>query len=267
MTSSQSVLASRNLVLPMSRDLMSGPDLPGILTARRGPHVEARRAVEAVGVTVVYERVPVLRDIDLAIATGETVALMGPNGAGKSTLLKSLVGAVRPTTGCVRWFENPSPRRIRTRRRIGVVGEEMGLYAELTVTENLRFAGRMFGVSTVSDRVASLLVECGLKAQADRPVGQLSLGTRQRVAILRALVHEPQFLVLDEPSCNLDEEGRSWLEGLFRRWRSSGRTLCFASHDATECRTLADRIVHLEAGRIVAIEPCGCPVDELRRSA
>jgi heme ABC exporter ATP-binding subunit CcmA len=223
-------------------------------------------AVEAAGLTVVYGRLPVLREVDLEIAAGESVAVMGPNGAGKSTLLNCLVGAVRPAAGRIRWFGEASARSNFVRRQIGYVGQEMGLYDELTAMESLLFAGRMYGVSNVHDRVANLLADGNLRPQAHRPVGQLSQGMRQRVAILRALVHEPRLLVLDEPSANLDTQGREWLEWLFQRWQSAGRTVCFAGHDAAQCRTLADRIVHLDATRVVAIERRGSST-QLQRSA
>jgi heme ABC exporter ATP-binding subunit CcmA len=230
-------------------------------------HVLGGNAVEATGLTVVYGRLPVLRDVDLEIAAGESVAVMGPNGAGKSTLLNCLVGAVRPAAGRVRWFGEASARCNFVRRQIGFLGQETGLYDELTATENLLFAGRMYGVSDVHDRVANLLADGNLRPQAHRPVGQLSQGMRQRVAILRALVHEPRLLVLDEPSANLDAQGREWLERLHARWRSAGRAICFASHDAAQCRALADRIVHLDAGRVVAIERCDCPATQLQGCA
>jgi ABC-type multidrug transport system ATPase subunit len=237
----------------------------------RGADLAPRRvgsyAVEAAGLTVVYGRVPALCDIDLAIADGESIAVMGPNGAGKSTLLNCLVGAVRPAAGRVRWFGEALARCNRLRSQVGFVGQEMGLYAELTAAENLLFAGRMYGVANVHDRVVNMLADGSLQPQAHRPVGQLSQGMRQRVAIIRALVHEPRLLVLDEPSANLDAEGREWLVRLFQRWRSAGRTVCFASHDVAQCRTLADRIVYLDAGRIVATERGGCPTTTLRRSA
>lgn len=224
-------------------------------------------AVEVAGLVAVYGRVSVLRDVELAIAEGESIAVMGPNGAGKSTLLKCLVGAVRPAAGSVCWHGEATTRCEHVRRQIGYVGQECGLYAELTALENLLFAGRMNGVTNVHDRAAALLAEGGIESQAHRPAGQLSQGMRQRVAIARALVHEPRLIVLDEPSSNLDAAGRQWLERLFERWRCAGRTVCFASHDAAQSRSLADRIVHLNAGRMVAIERGDCTPTTMRRSA
>lgn len=226
-----------------------------------------RYAVEVAGLTAAYGRAPVLCDLDVTVAEGESIAVMGPNGAGKSTLLKCLVGAVRPAAGRVRWFGKSTTRCNDVRRQIGYVGQECGLYSELTALENLLFAGRMNGVANVHDRAAVLLAEGGIESQAHRPAGQLSQGMRRRLAIARALVHEPRLIVLDEPSSNLDAASRQWLERLFERWRRAGRTVCFASHDAAQSRSLADRIVHLDAGRMVSIEEGDCPPTTLRRSA
>jgi ABC-type multidrug transport system ATPase subunit len=224
-------------------------------------------AVEMTGVSVVYGQVPVLCNIDLAVARGESIAVIGPNGAGKSTLLKCLVGLVRPVAGRVRWFGEATTRRDLLCRQIGFVGQECGLYAELTALENLVFAGRMNGIANIHDRARYLLTDGGLEVQAHRPAGQLSQGMRQRLSIVRALVHEPRLVVLDEPSSSLDAAGRQWLERLFQRWRHAGRTVCFVSHDAAQSCSLADRVLHLDAGKIVAIEEGDRQLTPLQRSA
>lgn len=243
------------------------PGWTATCASRRVPRSHAGHAVEVTNLTAAYGRMPVLWNIDLAIAQGESVAVIGPNGTGKSTLLKCLAGAVRPTAGNVRWFGEATSCRALVRRKIGFVGQECGLYAELTALENLLFAGRMNGISDVRDRAAALLAEGGLAQQAHRLAGQLSHGMRQRLAILRTLIHEPQLVLLDEPSSGLDSAGRQWLERLFQRWRRAGQSVCFASHDAAESRNLADRVVHLEAGRIAGIERGNYSPITLRRSA
>lgn len=223
-------------------------------------------AVEVSGVTVVYGRTAVLHDVDLQIADGEIVAVMGPNGAGKSTLLSCLAGALRPTSGCVRWF-GESSRSNAVCRQIGFAAHEPALYGELSAMENLLFAGRLFRVETVHDQVVNLLASANLLLHAHRPVDQLSQGMRQRVSILRALVHRPRIIVLDEPSSKLDADGQAWLKLLLARWRKTGRTVCFASHNADQCRMLVDRIIHLDTGRIVATKQCNHDFSELQRSA
>ncbi len=224
-------------------------------------------AVEAAGLSVALGRVPVLRDVDLAVGRGESVALMGPNGAGKSTLLRCLAGSLRAGRGVVRWSGRPATRSTDGRRQIGYVGHECGLYAELTALENLIFFGRMYGVRGVHKRARALLAACGIAARADDPVGRLSRGLQQRVAIARALVHDPPLVLFDEPFANLDVDGRRWLAELFHEWRQAGRTICFATHDVRQGHTLADRIVWLDAGRVRAIEasrPPALPLHLLR---
>jgi heme exporter protein A len=210
--------------------------------------------VELNSLSLVRGRLPILDEISLTIAEGEAVAFMGPNGAGKSTLLKCLAGALRSTNGHVRCFGNSTSRSSIVQQRIGFIGHETGLYSELNVLENLVFAGRMYGVDCPIERAETLLGETRLESLAHRLVAQLSQGMQRRVAITRALVHDPQLLLLDEPFASLDVEGNQWLERCFESWRIAKRTVCFATHDVEQSRRLADRLVWLDAGRIVDIE-------------
>jgi ABC-type multidrug transport system ATPase subunit len=206
--------------------------------------------------TIFRGRVPVLDQVYLSIQLGEIVAIMGPNGAGKSTLLKCLVGAVSPTGGHVRWFDSPPPHFARTRRQIGFVGHECGLYSELTAMENLVFAARMHNIKRPQQRAEQLLADAALEWVSAIAVEKLSQGIRRRLAVIRALVTEPSFILLDEPYASLDEEGRGWLDRLFEQWRRERRTICFSGHDAVHSRALADRIVWLECGRVRTQEIC-----------
>jgi ABC-type multidrug transport system ATPase subunit len=192
---------------------------------------------------------------------------MGPNGAGKSTLLKSLAGALRPHSGQICWDGATVAGSLTARRRTGFAGHDVGLYRELTVIENLRFASRMHGMADVDARVRQLLEEASLEWASKMIVGKLSQGICRRVSILRAVVHEPQLILLDEPFASLDHIGRAWLERLFGRWRRSRRIVCFASHDDAQSRRLADRIVWLERGRIKSQESLFTERLAQRRSA
>jgi ABC-type multidrug transport system ATPase subunit len=195
-----------------------------------------------------------LCDINLAIQQGEQLAIMGPNGAGKSTLLRCLAGAARLDSGDVQLFGDSIAQSPEVRRHIGFVGHECGLYSELTAMENLMFAGRMYGVERPAERARQLLQEGGLEWTAHRSVGKLSQGIGRRLAIARALIHEPTLILLDEPFASLDADGRRWLERLFQQWRCERRIVCFANHDIHQSRLLADRIVWLHRGRVVAHE-------------
>ena len=223
--------------------------------------------VEAIGLSVIRGRIPILHEIDLIISEGETLAVMGPNGAGKSTLLNCLTGALRPTHGTICCFGDAARSTAVARRQVGFVGHEPGLYGELTALENLVFAGRMFGIDCPTQRAQMLLTEAGIERVAHQAVGQLSQGLWRRLAIVRALIHEPPLVLLDEPFASLDRDGRRWLERLFQQWRVQGRTVCFASHDVEQSRHLADRVIWLDMGRIVASETTSRDPRVRRRSA
>jgi heme exporter protein A len=222
-------------------------------------------AVELIGLTVFRSRLPVLCDISLVVRQCETVAIMGPNGAGKSTLLKCLSGSTRVNGKKAIWFGTPDCRSTVVHRQIGFVGHECSLYGELTALENVIFAGRMHGVERPVDRAMKLLEASGLDWTAHRPTKHLSQGMRRRLAIARALVHEPALVLLDEPFASLDVSGQQWLERILGECRSEGRTVCFTCHDMSVSSRLADRIVWLDRGQIVAIKPTGSTAS--RRSA
>jgi ABC-type multidrug transport system ATPase subunit len=210
-------------------------------------------AVEVVGLTVVRERIPVLCSISLALRCGEILAVAGPNGAGKSTLLSCFAGAVHPATGEIRWWGRPARSPI-VRRQIGFVGHEFGAYHELTVMENFVFAGRMCGVARPEARASELLTDAGLEWTADHRFGNLSQGLKRRVAIMRALIHDPTLILLDEPFAGLDTEGRCWLERLFQLWQRQSQTVCFVSHDERDAHMLADSTVWLRHGRVEKLQ-------------
>lgn len=207
-------------------------------------------AVQASGLTKCFGHRSVLRQISLHLGTGEVVALMGANGAGKTTLLGCLASIVRPTGGSVCWFGRPAADRPYERRLLGMVAHESRLYPQLTLQENLVFAGRMYGVDQPARRAAEMLATAGLAAHASRFPLELSRGMRQRVAVARALLHEPRILLLDEPFSGLDAAGAAWLDVLLRRLREAGRAICFTTHDAGRASRLADRIWQLQAGRL-----------------
>ena len=139
------------------------------------------------------------------------------------------------------------------RRLIGCLGHESGLYLALTAWENLLFAAQMYGVANASERAAELLAATGLKQRARQRVGHLSRGLRQRLAIARAIIHNPPILLLDEPFTSLDGDSRDWLAGFLRVLRGKRHALLIASHDAETSGGLADRVLSLQAGRLPAL--------------
>jgi heme exporter protein A len=194
-----------------------------------------------------------LHPLDLDVARGEALALLGPNGAGKTTLLRLLAGLARPSHGSVRVGPAQDDRRER-RRRIGLVGHDTFLYPALTARENLTFAGRLFGLPEPEARAEALLGQLELQRAADRPIGTFSRGMAQRAAIGRALVHDPDVLLLDEPFTGLDVRAAAIVEDLLAEIRKGGRTLVLSGHDLRRVSRLATSGLLLDNGRAGALD-------------
>jgi len=207
--------------------------------------IEVRRLVKNFGLKVV------LRGLEFHAEPGEFVALLGPNGAGKTTFLRILASLSRPTLGEVRLagFQLPS-QAAAVRRILGVVSHQPLLYGDLTAEENLRFYGRMYGVSRVESRTAEVLEMVGLSARRRDLVRQFSRGMQQRLAIGRAILHDPEIMLFDEPHTGLDQEAAAMLDGVLREVAAKGRTVVMTSHDLARASELATRIDILSKGVI-----------------
>jgi heme exporter protein A len=186
-----------------------------------------------------------LESIDLAIDAGEHMAVLGENGAGKTTLLRILATAARPTSGRLQIMGlDALTERKRLRARIGFVAHAPGLYPALSASENLEFFCTLQGVP--KRRVAETLDLVGLGDVAKRPAGQLSRGMQQRLAIGRAILHEPKLLVLDEPDASLGSDGADLLAAVMR-----DRTVVLSTHDHALANKLCQRTLVLRHGRSV----------------
>jgi len=206
-------------------------------------------AVSIRGLERRFGAIPVLRRIDLTVGRGECVAIFGPNGAGKSTLLRTLAGLLRADAGTVELFGLALPADAALRRRIGYLGHDAFLYRDLDASENLAYYGRLFGVRDPS-RAAALLVEVGLERVASRRVGTFSRGMQQRLGLARALLHEPELLLLDEPLTGLDPEGAEVLSRILARLRYADVTVLMATHDIARALESATRAVILGRGQV-----------------
>jgi heme exporter protein A len=215
-------------------------------TATDGPAVALRDLGRAYG-----ERVA-LTGVTLELPRGATLAVFGANGAGKTTLLRVLATLLRPHAGSVAVLGAVLPREgWAVRGRIGLLGHEPLLYRDLSVRENLRFHARLHGVD--DERAATLLEAVGMARWADEPVRALSRGMAQRVAICRAVLHEPELLLLDEPLANLDPGAAGAVAPLIGRASGAGRVLI--SHDVELGLAEADLVLGLRGGRAEIVAP------------
>ncbi|MGE3840810.1 MAG: ABC transporter ATP-binding protein [Vicinamibacterales bacterium] len=197
-----------------------------------------------------------LENVSLALVPGEISVLLGPNGAGKTTLLRLFAGLLTPDTGTVSLDNVPldSKRWPIVRSRVGLLTETPGLWTRLTVEANLLVYARLHDVRNPASRVASLLEQFGLTDRARSAAGSLSKGMQQKVALARAIVHDPSIVLLDEPTAGLDPEMTVDVRSLITRWRREGRAVLVSTHDLGEAERIADRIAVLRT-RLLAVEP------------
>ena len=207
---------------------------------------DSASAIELRGLARHFGERTALRDVTLTVQKGATLAVLGPNGAGKSTLLRILSTLLSPHEGVVDVLGEQLPRRaFAVRSKIGFLGHEPLLYRDLTGRENLVYNARLYGVGP--GRVDELLDAVAMDRRADDPVRSLSRGMVQRLAVCRAVLNDPQLLLLDEPRANLDPAASELVEPLIGR--SNGRTRVLTSHDPEAAIHEADLVLGLSAGR------------------
>jgi heme exporter protein A len=195
----------------------------------------------------------VLRGVDFEVRPGEFVALLGPNGAGKTTFLRILASLSRPSLGEVDIAGYKLPQQAaQVRARLGVVSHLPLLYSELTAEENLRFYARMYNVPNSESRITEVLEMVGLNNRRRDLVRTFSRGMQQRLAIGRAVIHDPEVMLFDEPYTGLDQDASSMLDEVLRSVAAKGRTVVMTSHDLARAEDLATRFDILSRGVIGA---------------
>ena len=195
----------------------------------------------------------VLRGLDFDVEPGEFVALLGPNGAGKTTFLRILASLSRPVMGQVSIAGYQLPQQAAAvRQRLGVVSHLPLLYGDLTAEENLRFYGRMYNIPMMDQRITDVLELVGLSARRRDLVRTFSRGMQQRLAIGRAVLHDPEVMLFDEPHTGLDQDACEMLDTVLQDVAARGRTVVMTSHDLARASDLASRFDVLSKGKIVA---------------
>ncbi len=209
--------------------------------------IEARRLAKRFGATTAVDA------ISFDIATGSVTGLLGGNGAGKTTTIGMIMGLIVPTSGAVSVLGVDMARdRYRVLGRMNFESPYVDMPHRLTVRQNLWVFGRLYGVANLRRRIGELAESLALEPFLDRPAGSLSAGQKTRVALAKALINEPEVLLLDEPTVSLDPDTADWVRSRLEAFRRArGATILLASHNMGEVERLCDRVVMLKQGRIV----------------
>ena len=225
---------------------------------------ETQHAIEVVDLVKKFAAVTAVNGISFTVAKGSTLALLGGNGAGKTTTISMLLGLLSPTSGRVTVLGADMPdQRHLALGRMNFSSPYVDLPRRLKVRENLIVYSHLYGVRDVKERIRELADDLELTPFIDRPTGDLSAGQKTRVAIAKALLNEPDLLLLDEPTASLDPDTGDWVRGYLERYRTrTGATLVLASHNMNEVERLADDVVMMQGGRIV---DQGSPKDLIQR--
>jgi heme exporter protein A len=192
---------------------------------------------------------PALRDVGFKVQPGSVVALLGRNGAGKTTLLRILAGLAKPSKGSVKIY-GAEVREEATRRRIGVLGHGISLYDELTATENLVLFGKLYGLSDPAKRAQQWLERTGLERVRDGLVREFSRGMRQRLAVARTFIHDPEVLLFDEPFTSLDDRAIAVLQSLITDAQKRGCTVVMSTHQIREAIELSTHVALIRKGQL-----------------
>ncbi len=198
--------------------------------------------------------VPALDDLSLTVARSEIFGLLGPNGAGKTTTIKILCGLLKADSGQVKIFGlNLAQHLTEIRFRLGLVPQYIALYPALTGIENLRYTGRLYNLSEaqIHSRSTTLLERLGLEAHAGKRVSRYSGGMKRRLNIIASLLHEPELLILDEPTASVDVHSRALILNFLQEYRQLGKTIVYTSHQMEEAEQICDRVCIVDEGKMI----------------
>jgi len=214
-------------------------------------------AIAVTGLAKTYgqadSQVQAVAGIDFTVPKGSVTALLGGNGAGKTTTIAMLLGLLKPSAGSIRILDTDMLRdRHRILPRLNFSSPYVDLPHRLTVRQNLMVFAGLYAVKAAADRIATLARELDFAALLDRPAGALSAGQKTRVALAKALINQPDMLLLDEPTASLDPDTADWVRSLLEKYRAErGTTILLASHNMGEVERLCDQVLMMKQGRIV----------------
>ncbi|MEQ8403869.1 MAG: ABC transporter ATP-binding protein [Oceanicaulis sp.] len=216
-----------------------------------GPN--AAPAAEAVGLTKIYGGFTAVNSLSFQLARGETTALLGGNGAGKTTTIAMMLGLTRPSAGAVRILGyDIAADGAKARARMNFQSPYVDLPKRLTVRRNLMVYARLYGVPRPKEAAEAIAERLRLSEHLKKPTGALSAGQATRVGLAKALINDPELLLLDEPTASLDPDSADWVRSELEAWRArTGAAILMASHNMGEVERLAGRVLMMKAGRIV----------------
>ena len=228
--------------------LNNGPVTPQLPAA--GPSVSA--AIDVAHLTKLYKTTRAVDDVSFRIARGSITGLLGGNGAGKTTTIAMIMGLVLPTSGRIQVLGHPMPdESAEVLGRVNFESPYVDMPMRLTVRQNLTVFGKLYAVKNLSDRIAKLAEDLDLTDFIDRANGKLSAGQKTRVALAKALINQPELLLLDEPTASLDPDTADWVRAHMERYRKENNaTILLASHNMLEVERLCDRVIIMKRGRI-----------------
>jgi ABC-type multidrug transport system ATPase subunit len=221
------------------------------------PGPDRTPALEVRGLTKSFRGKRAVDGAAFAVARGDVVGFLGPNGAGKTTVMKMVMGLLPPDAGQITLLGAADGA---ARLRIGYLQEKPRLYPDMTARAYLEFFARLHGVAAPARRAAEVLERVTLTAAADRALGSFSRGMQQRACLARVMLHEPEFLLLDEPTLGLDPGGVADMRAIFLEMKGQGVTLLFSSHQLAEMERVCDSVIFMQRGRVIA---AGRPADLL----
>lgn len=209
--------------------------------------------IQTVNLTKEFNGFRAVDNLNLRVEKGDIYGFLGPNGAGKTTTIMMILGLIPPTSGKVFLLgEELRPNNVEVKRRIGVVSENQYLYKEMTAQEYLTFFGELYEVPNVEKRIDELLEAVGLRNDRNKKLGAFSKGMQQKLAFARALLHDPELLILDEPVANLDPTSIKQIRDLIEEENRRGRTIFVSSHLLSEVERLCKKVAIINRGKLLA---------------